>query len=100
MYSFKISRINNSVEVTTKMISLLSPKMALEQYGFKVENSSFGKDDILFSFYGSQYYTVSIDVWKGDVILYSCRGEEFINVLIVEGKVVLTSPHSKMTINV
>lgn len=100
MYSFRISRINGSVEVTTKMVSLLSPKMALEQYGFKVEDSSFEKGDIQFFFYGSQYYTVSIHVQKDNETLYSCRNEEFINVLIVEGKVVLTSPHSKMTIEV
>lgn len=89
MYSFKISWIGDSVEITTKMLSLLSPRMALENNGFVVEESSFKKGDFTFQYYPSLDKTVNINVWDGDTLVHSIRNADYINVLIVFNECVI-----------
>lgn len=100
MYSFKISIVGESLEITTKMLSLLSPRMALENNGFEVDDRCFKKGDISFNYYRSNDDTVSIRVWDGDVETAHIYREKFINVLIVRDCVILSSPTCKVTINV
>lgn len=101
MYSFKISKVGGSLEITTKMLSLLSPRMALEEYGYVVEERSFKKGNILFSYYADRDNVVNIDVWNDkDVLIARIRRVEFINVLITVDCVVLTAPNCKVTVNV
>ena len=100
MYSFRMSVIDGSLEITTKMLSLLSPRMALENNGFVIGESCFKKGDIIFSYYPSRDNTVNINVWKDDVKISCIYKAEFINVLLVRDCVVLSSPTCKITINV
>lgn len=101
MYSFKISWVGDSIEITTKMLSLLSPRMALENNGFIVEESSFTKGDIAFSYFPSLDKKVNINVWKGDRLISSIHGVDFISVFVEFGEcVILTTPNHKVTINV
>lgn len=100
MYSFKISIVDESLEITTKMLSLLSPRMALENDGFEVGDGCFKKGNISFDYYRSNDDTVSIQVWMGDVKIAHIYREKFINVLIVRDCVILSSPTCKVTINV
>lgn len=100
MYSFRISVIGDSLEITTKMLSLLSPRMALENNGFEVDDRCFKKGDISFDYYRSHDGTVNIQVWESDVKIAYIYREKFVNVLIVRDCVILTSPTCKVTINV
>ena len=100
MYSFKICWVGDSIGVTTNMLSLLSPRMALENNGFIVEESSFKKGDVTFVYYPSLDKTVNINVWNGDALIHSIRDADYINVLVVfdECDVILTTPDYKVTI--
>lgn len=89
MYSFKISWVGDSIEITTKMLSLLSPRMALENNGFVVEESSFKKGDFTFQYYPSLDNTVNINIWDGDTLVHSIRNADYINVLIVFNECVI-----------
>lgn len=100
MYSFRMSVIDGSLEITTKMLSLLSPRMALENNGFVIGESCFKKGDIIFSYYPSHDNTVNINVWKNDVKISCIYKAKFINVLVVRDCVILTTPTCKVTINV
>ena len=100
MYSFRISKIDDFVVVTTKMISLQSPRMALEEYGYDVGESSFKKGDITFSYYASFDRTVNINVLKGDVLLHQIRRAYVIHVLVTSEGIVLSTPDFKVTVNV
>jgi hypothetical protein len=95
-----MSVIDGSLEITTKMLSLLNPRMALENNGFVIGESCFKKGDIVFSYYPSHVNTVNINVWKNDVKISCIYKAEFINVLIVRDCVILTTPTCKVTINV
>ena len=100
MYSFNISVIDGSLEITTKMLSLQSPRMALESYGFEVDDRSFKKGDIVFDYFRDHNNAVCVQVWEGDAKIAYVYHVKFVNVLLVEGYVVLTTPTYKVTINV
>lgn len=100
MYSFRISNVGGSVEITTKMLSIQSPKEALEECGYDVYASYFEKGDILFQYYPSLDGTMNINIWKGEIIDSYIRNVPFINVLIITGCVILAAPNYKVTIHV
>lgn len=95
MYSFKISQVGGFAEVSTSMCYILSPRMALENNGFVVKESSFEKGDFTFQYYPSLDKTVNINVWDGDTLVHSIRNADYINVIIVfnECVVIYTSDY-------
>lgn len=100
MYSFKISLVGDAVEVSTPMSSFVSPRMALENDGFIVEESCFKKGDISISYFPHLDKSVNVNVWKGDTLLYYIHRAEFISVFVDKGYVFLTTPKCKVTVNV
>ena len=92
--------MDGSIGITTKMLSLKSPRMALEEYGYDVQESCFKKGNISFNYYLSRDGTVNINVWKDEVIVSRITKAQFINVLIVTDCVILTSLNCKVTIDV
>lgn len=99
MYSFKISQVGGFAEVSTSMCYILSPRMALENNGFVVKESSFEKGDIMFSYYSSLDKTVNINVWDGNTIIHSIRNADHIIVMIIASNyIALVTPDYKATV--